>query len=450
MCCYLADRLYRLSELIYQSPTINQFWVEGTVVDGETLETLASHNRADLSSLALSFTHISYEVFECVCRPSPYLSSVVMTYVGPQVDPNGTSIGDDHDALVRALSTHCLEIEILSLRKWCITDSALIALTNLIYLHELDLSGCSNVTSGGVCSLLVSLSGKLEKLSLTGDYIDTTLLQSIAENCTILTCLKLHFRDLGIDLALIYASLVYMIIKCPLLEIADFGNQVSILADVIMITLSHACRTLKSLDMAGATYTALRRLLSSCPLLDSINLINMTPFIDTTLPIEETPCPSLTSITIQSEYMTDEQLCGILKLCPNLQIFIIACPLVSDATILALSQHCLKLTLIAILGPSQVTSAAPLTGFTLLRYIDAQAEVTGETLLAFSVNCKYLKTVILRRCIGILCNDVLRFIGSCPSLRKLTIGGCWNVEEGEALKRQINAVYPRVTFGLAV
>ena len=428
MSCYLADRLYRLSELIYQSATINQFWVEGTVVDEETLKTLASHNRVDLSSLALSFTHISYELLECICRPSPYLSNLVMTYVGSPLNLNAASVGDDHDMLVGALSTHCTEIEVLSLRKWCITDNALIGLAHLIYLRELDLSGCSNVTSGAVCSLLASLNGKLEKLSLTGDYIDTTLLQSIAENCSNLTCLKLHFKDLGVDLSLIYASLVYMIIKCRLLEIVDFGNEVSIFADVIMITLSHACHGLKSLDMAGATYTALRRLLSSCPLLDSLNLINMTPFIDPLLPIEETPCPNLRALTLQSEYITDEQLCGILKRCSNLRIFIIACPLVSDTTILALPQYCPKLTLIAILGPSQVTSAAPLTGFTYLGYTDTQAEVTEETLLAFSVNCKYLKTVILRRCTGLSCEDVVSFIGSTPNLCKLTIGGCWNME----------------------
>lgn len=334
------------------------------------MQTLASHNRADLSALAFSFTHISNEVFEGICRPSPYLSSLVMTYVDQPVDLNRASVGDDHDALVRALSTHCLEIEVLSLPKWCITYSALIALANLIYLRELDLSGCSNVTGGGVCSLLVSLCGKLEKLMLTGSCIDTTLLQSIGENCTKLTCLKLHIIDLGIDLPLIYASLIFMIIKCQLLKIVDFGNEVCIFADTIMMTLAHACRGLKTLVVTGCSDVGLSILLTSCQQLEQLTLFRMKASVEPTLPIIEKSCPNLRGLTIQSDFITDMQLCSIFKQCPNMLGFCLVCPLMSDATIMTLLEFCPKLKLIGILGPTQVTSAAPLTGFTHLEHID--------------------------------------------------------------------------------
>ena len=330
------------------------------------------------------------------------------------------------------------------------TDNALVTLSGLTYLRELDLSGCSNITSGGVCSLLASLNGKLEKLTLTGSCISTSLLRRIGESCPKLTYLKLLVKGLGSNDELIHLCVMFMLMKCPLLEYVNFGKELYTLGNLIMIALGQACHGFKSLTVAGAAYVALRRLLGLCPMLHTLNLSRMTPFIDPTLPIEDTPCPNMIGITLQSEYMTDEQLCGILMLCPNLYDVCLMCPLISDATLLTLSQHCPKLKLIGMLGPTQVTSAAPLTGFTHLEHIDIEAEVSEHTLAAFAVSCKCLRDASFRGCIGLSCEDVVKFIASCPSLRKLEVGGCWNVVEGEALKQQVNAVYPRLTFSVTL
>ena len=418
------------------------------MVSDETFKTLTA--RADLTESAFAFTYISKDTFDSLCQQCPYLWTLVASYVGPPLDLNGASVGDDHDALVYSLSTHCTELGALSLRKWCMTDTALVTLSSLTYLRELDLSGCSNITSGGVRSLLASLNGKLKKLTLTGSCIDTMLLRCIGDSCPKLTDLKLLVKDLGTSPQLIFLSLVYMIFKCSLLEIVDFGRELPSIGELVLLTLSQACHGLISLAVAGATYSGLRTLLTACPLLQSLNLIKMSPFLDPSLAFEDTPCPSLTSITLHSEYITDSQLCGLLKHCPNLQGLSLVCPLMSDETLLVLSQYCPKLKLIGIVCSSQVTSSAPLTGFAYLEHIDIEAELTEPTLAAFAVSCKCLRDASFRGCTGLSCEDVLRFIGSTPNLRKLEVGGCWSVEEGEALMRRVNAVYPRVTFGLAV
>lgn len=76
--------------------------------------------------------------------------------------------------------------------------------------------------------------------------------------------------------------------------------------------------------------------------------------------------------------------------------------------------------------------------------------MSEQTLVAFGMNCIYLRVATFRGCIGLSYDDVLRFIGSCPNLRKLEVSGCWNMEEGETLVRRVSVMYPRLTFGLAV
>ena len=416
-----------LLRLAAQCPNIGEFRVSGSFLGDEIAGALALHSGATLTSLSLSNPSITSKAFICICGNCPNL-----VYFAPNM-PQGAS-SEDCNACIGAIGIFCPNIEVLDLDQWLISELCIPYLSTMAYLRELYLKGCSSLSSVALQHLLVSLNGRLEKLSFN-KCIDSELLQCIGRSCPNLTSLILSLYTLELNGDAIRAILAWLK-GCPLLQSLDTGEQPGPCADMVMIGLGLYCHNIEWLNIPGISDLGLLGVLCGCPLITSLGLEEMT-HSDFSQEVSPLYNPSLSAgtladLTLESIYMTDTELCTVLQYCPNLDSFGLSCPLISDISILALAQYCPKLTSLTIYSAYEALSTVNISSLTTLRYLQLyHIRVTNYAFINIAIHCKHLEKCILPKCDPIDYEDIIDFTRRCSALTVLWLGWEENISEAK-------------------
>ena len=363
-----------------------------------------------------------------LCKGSPNLKKLSLKYRG--------RVGFT-DAVVLAVTTHCPDIEVLSLNGWwLVSDAAMAYLGSLSSLKEVCLCLCPNLTSAGVQNL-IKANNNLEVLILSEideeymysaePFIDAALLACIGNHCPRLIKLQLTIPEEGSDVT--DAILTTMLAGCPLLEeliLGEFNKP-----NNVMPTLAAHCTHLKRLLLFKVDLTAagVALVCKHCPELRSLKLVECHRLIDGDNAVFAIAayCPKLQEFTLTcNSTVHDESLCALFKACTDLRAVRLELNIrTTGQSTLTLLQSCHKLKClnVEVFKCTDISSLGIATYGKALEHLKLSSELqdNDDPVVLISKSCPRLKTITLYHCFDITESCVRAVLANCPHLVELRV-----------------------------
>ena len=341
------------------------------------------------------------------------------------------------DAAVLAVTTHCPDIEVLSLNGWwLVSDAAMSYLGNLSSLKEVCLLLCPKLTSTGVQNL-IKANNNLEVLILSEideEYmcpaeplIDAALLTCIGNHCPRLIKLQITIPEEGSDVT--DAILTAMLMGCPLLEeliLGEFNKP-----NNIMHALAAHCSHLKRLMLVTVELTAagVALVCEHCPELRSLELVECHRLIDGDNAVFAIAahCPKLQEFALTcNSTVHDESLCDLFKACTDLRAVRLELNIrTTGQSTLTLLQSCPKLKCLNV----EVFKCTDINSLGIATYgkalvhlkLSSDKQASDDPVILISKSCPRLKTITLYHCVDITERCVRAVLANCPHLVELRV-----------------------------
>ncbi|KAH3760028.1 ubiquitin carboxyl-terminal hydrolase 48 [Pelomyxa schiedti] len=266
---------------------------------------------------------------------------------------------------LHTLARNCASLESLSIRQCLSLANANIEALANVYLENphtasltsISLWGCIGVSDSGVAKLLSSLPN-LTNVNLSGlfDITDTSVL-AVAQHCSQLETIEFTMCRRISD-----AGVTTLAQRCPGLSTLGLYGCAKITDDSIN-TICTQCPRLSSLNLYGLTLlteASLCNIGPHLPRLESLDLSSCYGLASPALIKIARGCPQLQALScLCCSHITDDGVVEIAKRCPLLsRLQLNSCKLLTDATLHALTQYGLCLTIFSALECLNFTDAA--------------------------------------------------------------------------------------------
>ena len=274
----------------------------------------------------------------------------------------------------------------------------------------------------------------LEHLDLSSCFhVTDRSLESVADNCNQLRSLKLSRAREVTD-----ESILSIATKCSQLENVSFRSCWS-LSDLSLSQLVRQCKNIQYLELHNCpkiTDTTLHALANHCQQLLSLSLAYSESITDESLTNVGVLCKSLSSLSLKSiPNVSDIGLSRILQNGSLSELHLDAVRLITNKTILSLSQNCSQLESLSLLSlsPDLVDDTALCSLFPhaeKLKRLQLEGShlITTNAILSVSESCKKLRHIELMDCDSVT-DDTVKALCKRKKLKTLKLWSCGNVTD---------------------
>lgn len=401
--------------------------ISGSVIDDKGLQALSLVYHSTLTSIVVNkATIISDNTILRLCKGSTSLTKLCLT-------TSNSVLTDDS---VCSIATCCPKIECLSLEGWTnLTDAAMVSLQSLGCLKDLNLSYCTSLTSDGVQSLLSSVGARLEVLILSHSvesdkckYCNDALVRFIGQSCPVL---KNFVVEISTESDVSEASVIALIVKCPLLETLNIFYEN--LTDSFLSALADHCPNLLVLALLTGNFTdaGFQALTSKCTKITELTIRHQGDLSDQGINSIATHCKYLQKLDLAYTYLiTDRALCRLFESCTQLtHVSLEYLPLITDRSILTLVHRCPDLKSLSLFCMKRLTDRSILALVALEKgvetlYIDRCVTLSDDTIRSLSRYCVRLKDINLVLCPSVTEQSLIALLTHAKLLRSIDITEC--------------------------
>jgi hypothetical protein len=321
-----------------------------------------------------------------------------------------------------------------------------------IHLASLVLADSSDINAAeqqcireSVASLALNgLLDKLETCDLNGcSYIKNADLAAILSKC------YGSIKSMGIqDCGLIVSSAAH-IKRCTRLEAFDANGTES---PAEMVAIFESCRKLRSVDLQDLGHRLTDEVLFSVaahfPLMERINIQCCNTVSDAAIRALAESCPLLQSIFLVDTAITDATVVTMCMRCPLLKlIYIGGCDNLTDAAVLAVAERLPGLTEISLGGIDAITSSAVKVLVSKCRDLEVInmaycPNINDGTLARIAEHCSRLGELRINGCLNVTAVGLAEVATECARLHTVQIGNGL----GEAAVAALREMFPHVVW----